>query len=105
MNGFKTLNQLAATQAAGDIVLIRADLNVPLNDAGKLRDATRLERLLPSLKKLSADGFRIGILSHFGRPKGQRNADMSLAPVAEALAGILGKPVAFVDDCIGDSCI
>ncbi len=103
MSGFKTLNQLAATQAAGDTILIRADLNVPLDDAGKLRDATRLERLLPSLEKLSADGFRIGILSHFGRPKGQRNADMSLAPVAEALADILSKPVAFADDCIGDS--
>lgn len=105
MSGFKTLEQLSAEHAAGDIVLIRADLNVPLDDDGKLRDATRLERLLPSLEKLSADGFRIGVLSHFGRPKGQRNADMSLAPVAEALAGLLGKAVSFADDCIGEAAL
>ncbi len=103
MGSFKTLDQLAATQAAGDIVLIRADLNVPLDDNGKLRDATRLERLLPSLEKLSANGFRIGILSHFGRPKGQKNLDMSLAPVADALSGVLGKPVSFANNCIGDT--
>ena len=103
MSDFKTLTDLAADKAAGEIVLIRADLNVPLDDGGLVRDATRLERLLPSLQYLAEHGFRVGILSHFGRPKGQRNADMSLQPVAEALAGLLGKPVAFATDCIGEA--
>ena len=102
MSDFKTLDQLAADTPRGSIVLIRADLNVPLDEGGAVRDATRLERLLPSLKKLSQHGFRIGILSHFGRPKGQRVAAMSLAPVADALAELLGQTVAFADDCIGE---
>lgn len=103
MSGFKTLDQLATTHAAGDIVLIRADLNVPLDDSGQVRDATRLERLLPSLERLSQAGFRVGVLSHFGRPKGQRVAEMSLAPVASALGKLLDKTVSFADDCIGAS--
>jgi phosphoglycerate kinase len=102
MSDFKTLDQLAADRPRGSIVLIRADLNVPLDEGGAVRDATRLERLLPSLEKLSQHGFRIGILSHFGRPKGQRVAAMSLAPVADALAELLGQTVAFADDCIGE---
>jgi phosphoglycerate kinase len=102
MSDFKTLDQLAADTPRGSIVLIRADLNVPLDEGGAVRDATRLERLLPSLKKLSQHGFRIGILSHFGRPKGQQVAAMSLAPVADALAELLGQTVAFADDCIGE---
>ena len=103
MSGFKTLEHLAADRAAGNIVLIRADLNVPLDEAGNLRDATRLERLLPSLRHMSESGFRVGILSHFGRPKGKRNAEMSLQKVADALAGLLGRDVAFADDCIGEA--
>lgn len=101
MSDFKTLDQLSSDTPRGGVVLIRADLNVPLDEHGVVRDATRLERLLPSLNKLSNDGFRIGVLSHFGRPKGQRVAEMSLAPVADALAALLGQPVAFADDCIG----
>lgn len=103
MTAFKTLVDLAAEAADGAVVLVRADLNVPLDEAGTVRDATRLERLLPTLEKLSGDGFRIGILSHFGRPKGQRVAEMSLAPVAQALAGLIGREVAFAEDCIGDA--
>lgn len=103
MSDFKTLDQLAASTARGAIVLIRADLNVPLDEAGQVRDATRLQRLVPSLKTLSESGFRIGILSHFGRPKGQRIDAMSLAPVAEALGGLLDSPVSFAADCIGES--
>jgi len=56
---------------------------------------------LPSLEALSQAGLRIGVLSHFGRPKGQKNPDMSLAPVAKALASLLGRAVSFADDCIG----
>ena len=102
MTGFKTLDDLAAKTPAGAIVLVRADLNVPLDETGAVRDATRLERLLPSLKQLSQAGYRIGILSHFGRPKGQVVADMSLAPVAKALGVLLGQEVAFAANCIGE---
>ena len=93
---------MATETAGGGIILIRADLNVPLDESGAVRDATRLERLLPSLKNLSQNGFRIGVLSHFGRPKGQRVAEMSLAPIASALGSLLGKDVSFAEDCIGD---
>ena len=103
MTAFKSLDTLAADLATGAVVLVRADLNVPLDDNGTVRDATRLERLLPTLTELSAAGYRIGILSHFGRPKGQRVVEMSLAPVASALADLLKAPVAFADDCIGAS--
>ena len=103
MSAFKTLNALATDMAAGAVILVRADLNVPLDDTGAVRDATRLERLVPTLTELSQAGFRVGILSHFGRPKGQRVAEMSLAPVATALGGLLGTDVAFADDCIGDT--
>jgi len=97
----KLISDHASQALSGDIVLIRADLNVPLNEHGEVRDATRLTRLLPSLEALSQAGLRIGVLSHFGRPKGQRNAEMSLAPVAKALASLIGQKVSFADDCIG----
>jgi phosphoglycerate kinase len=103
MSSFKTLDALATELASGSIILIRADLNVPLDESGAVRDATRLERLLPSLTKLSHHGFRIGVLSHFGRPKGQRIAEMSLAPIAEALGDLIGQAVHFAEDCIGDA--
>jgi phosphoglycerate kinase len=102
MSGFKTLDELAAKTPAGSIILVRADLNVPLDETGAVRDATRLERLLPSLQQLSQAGYRIGVLSHFGRPKGQVVAEMSLAPVARALGERMGQAVAFASDCIGE---
>lgn len=102
MSGFKTLDELAAKTPAGSIIVVRADLNVPLDDTGAVRDATRLERLLPSLQQLSQAGYRIGVLSHFGRPKGQVVPEMSLAPVAHALGERMGQAVAFASDCIGE---
>ena len=101
MSAFRTLADLQNTAAPGDIALLRADLNVPLESDGSVRDATRLERLLPSLDRLAQSGLKIGILSHFGRPKGQIVLEMSLAPVADALSGLLGRPVGFAADCIG----
>jgi len=103
MANHKTLDDLFSEGSlSGKRVLVRADLNVPFDDKGNVSDATRLERLLPTLRDLGAKGAKVGILSHFGRPKGERNAAMSLKPVAEALSLLLGKPVAFADDCIGD---
>lgn len=82
-------------------MLLRADLNVPLDADGKLRDATRLQRVLPTITALSDAGARLAILSHFGRPKGQINPSMSLRPVVNALSTLLDRPVSFAEDCIG----
>ena len=94
---FRTLDSL---NAAGLRVLVRADLNVPVRD-GKISDLTRIERLSPTIKELGAKGAKVIVCSHFDRPKGKRVPEMSLQPMAEALSHVLGKPVAFADDCIG----
>lgn len=94
---FKTLDGL---NAAGKRVLLRADLNVPVRD-GKITDLTRIERLCPTIKELSDKGAKVIVTSHFDRPKGKRVPEMSLSPIAGALASVLGRPVAFADDCIG----
>jgi len=77
-------------------VVVRADLNVPLEN-GVVRDATRIERLIPTLERLLGEGALIVVLSHFGRPAGKVVPQMSLAPVAPALAKALGHPVRFVE--------
>jgi phosphoglycerate kinase len=94
---FRTLDQLSA---AGKRVLLRADLNVPMQD-GRVSDLTRLERLTPTIRELAAAGAKVIVLSHFDRPKGKRVPEMSLRPVAAALGEVLGRPVGFADDCIG----
>ena len=97
MSRFKTLDDL---DLAGKRVLVRVDFNVPLQD-GKVTDATRIERAAVTLRELSDKGARVVLLSHFGRPKGAPNPEMSLAPVLPALEKALGRPVAFAKDCIG----
>jgi phosphoglycerate kinase len=93
------LKPIAAHDVRGKRVLVRADLNVPVQN-GKVSDATRLSRLVDGLRDLSARGAKVIVVSHFGRPKGPDSA-LSLKPIAEAFAGLLGKPVAFASDCIG----
>jgi len=95
---FRTLKD--AGDLKGKRVLLRVDLNVPVKD-GKVSDATRIERVAPTILALSDAGAKVAILAHFERPKGKRVPEMSLKPVAAAVAKILGRPVAFVDDCIG----
>ncbi len=97
MRQFKTIDDL---DLAGKTVLVRCDLNVPMKD-GAVSDATRLERSALTLNDLAAAGARVCVLSHSGRPKGQRVPEMSLKPVAEAFAEVLGRPVAFAADCVG----
>ena len=80
-------------------MLVRVDLNVPM-DQGRVSDATRLDRILPTLRELSSKGAKVILLAHFGRPKGV-DASQSLAPIAGVLAGHLGQPVGFAGDCIG----
>ncbi|WP_088348711.1 MULTISPECIES: phosphoglycerate kinase [Rhodomicrobium] len=86
---------------SGRRVIVRADLNVPLAGS-QVSDATRIERLVPTLENLSRRGARVIVFSHLGRPEGQRNAKYSLRPVAGKLSEIMGgKAVNFVEDSIG----
>ena len=94
---FKTIDDF---DVKGKRVLVRADLNVPMKD-GRVTDLTRLERTAPTILELAKKGARVVVLAHFGRPKGKPNPEMSLKPVAEALAKIVGRPVPFAEDCIG----
>lgn len=95
------LKTLDDVDVANKRVLVRVDFNVPMRD-GKITDTTRIDRAMETLEELSSKGAKVVILSHFGRPKGEVVADLSLKPIADALAHISGKSVAFADDCIGD---
>ncbi|MEO5374015.1 MAG: phosphoglycerate kinase [Alphaproteobacteria bacterium] len=97
MPAFKTIDQI---DVAGKRVVVRADLNVPVKD-GKVTDTTRIDRSAQTIKDLVAKGARVVVVTHFGRPDGQRNAKYSLKPIVEPLAKALGMPVAFGEDCIG----
>ncbi len=82
-------------------VLVRVDFNVPLNEKKEVADDTRIVESLPTIKKILNDGGKAILMSHLGRPKG-KDPNLSLAPVAKRLEKLLGKPVKFVDDCIGE---
>ncbi len=94
---FRTLDEAAVS---GKRVLLRVDLNVPM-EHGKVTDATRIDRVLPTIREISKKGGKVILLAHFGRPKGGPDEANSLRPVAAALAGRLGGPVAFAADCVG----
>ena len=95
---FRTLDD---ADLKGRRVLLRLDLNVPMED-GRVTDATRIERALATIREIADKGGRAILLSHFGRPKG-RDPKASLKPIAAALSGQLGRPVAFAEDCIGEA--
>jgi phosphoglycerate kinase len=98
MVAYKTLDQL---DVAGKRVLVRVDLNVPMQD-GQVSDATRIERLVPTIEALAKGGARVVLLSHFGRPKGKPTPDASLRQLVAPLSAALGgRKVAFAEDCIG----
>ena len=86
----------------GQRVLVRVDYNVPLDEHGAITDDKRIKATAPTLEYLWQNGGRVVLCSHLGRPKGKRDPKQSLRPVAQRLAEILSRPVAFVDDCIGD---
>ena len=94
---YRTLDGVAV---AGRHVLVRADLNVPVRN-GKITDLTRIERLSPTIRELSAAGARVLVCSHFDRPNGKRVPEMSLAPMAVALGEVLQRKVRFAEDCVG----
>ncbi|KAF0135829.1 MAG: phosphoglycerate kinase, partial [Xanthobacteraceae bacterium] len=97
MTAFRTLDD---ADVKGKRVLVRVDLNVPMED-GKVSDLTRLERIVPTLTDIADRGGKVIILAHFGRPKGV-DPSQSLKAVVPALADVLKRPVAFAADCIGE---
>jgi phosphoglycerate kinase len=97
-SSFRTLDD---ADVRGKRVLLRVDLNVPM-DNGKVGDATRIERVLPTIREIADKGGKVVLLAHFGRPKGGPDAANSLRPVASAVSELLGRPVGFAADCVGD---
>ncbi len=100
MTSFRTLDDIG--DVSGRRVLVRVDLNVPM-DGARVTDDTRLRAAAPTIAELSDKGAIVLVLAHFGRPKGERRPDMSLALVTHALRDVLGREVAFVDDCQGEA--
>jgi phosphoglycerate kinase len=96
----RTLDSLG--NLAGKTVLVRCDLNVPLKD-GEITDDGRVRASLPTLNTLLNAGARVVVVSHLGRPKGEPDSQYSLAPVAQRLSELLGKPVVFASDTVGPS--
>ncbi|MCY1127222.1 phosphoglycerate kinase [Frigidibacter sp. RF13] len=95
--GFKTIDDM---DVAGKVALVRVDINVPV-EAGVVTDATRIEKIVPTVKDLIAKGASVVLLAHFGRPKGKVVPEMSLRVTLPALEKALGLPVAFAEDCVG----
>ncbi len=98
----KSVASLSAADVSGKRVLVRADFNVPLDDAGAITDDTRIRAALPTIQDLTGKGAKVILASHFGRPKAQVVESMRLTPVATRLSELLGQPVIKCDDCIGD---
>jgi phosphoglycerate kinase len=94
---FRTLDDAAVK---GQRVLVRVDFNVPMQD-GEVADVSRIERNSPTITEIADRGGKVILLSHYGRPKG-RDAKESLKPVVAAVARIIGRPIAFADDCVGE---
>jgi phosphoglycerate kinase len=97
MTSFRTLDQ---APVKGQRVLVRVDLNVPTEN-GKVTDATRIESVAPTITEIADKGGKVILLAHFGRPNGRDPKD-SLKPIAAAAARIIGRPIAFAEDCIGE---
>lgn len=96
---FKTLDDMG--DITGKVVLIREDLNVPMQN-GAVSDDTRLRAAAPTILELADRGAKVCVLAHFGRPKGQKSPDQSLSLVSQALARVLGRQVQFIPDCAGE---
>jgi phosphoglycerate kinase len=97
MTSLRTLDQ---ADVRGKRVLVRVDFNVPVEN-GRVTDATRIERCAPTIREITGKGGKVILLSHFGRPKG-RDPKASLRPLVPAIADVLGRPVSFAPNCIGE---
>lgn len=91
------------TDLKGKRVLVREDLNVPLDENKNITDDTRIRASLPTINYLKEKGAKVIVVAHFGRPKGEFNEDMRLTPIVKRLSELLGAPVIKLDDCIGDA--
>jgi len=98
----KTVANLNESDLAGKRVLVRADLNVPLDENGTITDDTRIRAALPTIQDLIKKNAKVVLCSHLGRPKGQVKDSLRLTPVANRLSELLGQTVIKCDDCIGD---
>ncbi|MBP84388.1 MAG: phosphoglycerate kinase [Verrucomicrobiales bacterium] len=87
---------------AGKRALMRVDFNVPLDDDGNITDDTRIKAAIPSIEHLTTAGGRVILMSHLGRPKGEKNPAFSLKPAADRLGELISANVKFVADCVGD---
>ena len=101
MRPMLTLEDLGLDRLRGVAVLVRVDFNVPMKE-GRVTDDTRIAEALPTLRELQATGAKLLLCSHCGRPKGERNPKYSLRPAAARLGELIGRPVAFAEDCIGE---
>lgn len=99
MSNFRTLDD--ARDLAGKTALVRVDFNVPM-EGGRVTDDTRLRVALPTIERLRDAGAKVALLAHFDRPKGERVPSMSLKPVVDDLERLLGAPVRFAEDCVGE---
>ena len=97
----KSIASLSAADLTGKRVLVRADFNVPVDDAGNITDDTRIRAALPTINDLTGKGAKVILCSHFGRPKGV-DEKLRLTPVAKRLSELLGQEVVKCNDCIGD---
>lgn len=96
------MHTLSSFDFTGKKALVRVDLNVPQDATGQITDDTRARAILPTVHKILGDGGSAILMSHLGRPKGKVDPAMSLKPVAEHLGVLLGRPVVFATDCVGD---
>ncbi|CAM8632087.1 phosphoglycerate kinase [Sphingobium sp.] len=99
---FKTLDDMG--DITGKAVLVREDLNVPMQD-GSVSDDTRLRAAMPTVLELADRGAKVLILAHFGRPKGQKNPEFSLSKITRPLSQVLGREVQFIPDCQGEAAV
>ena len=97
-----TLKTIEKIDVSGKVILLRCDLNIPIDEDGEILDISRIERIIPTVSYLSSKGAKIGLLSHFGRPNGKYDENLSLAFISECLAETLkAQEIVVIPDCIG----
>lgn len=100
MTEYKTINDLGDLH--GKVVMLRADLNVPMDENFHVTNTARIDRTVPTIRELMEKGAKVVVISHFGRPEGKGDIKNSLSHIVGDLEKALGKKVVFVDDCIGE---
>jgi len=97
---YKTIEDLGDLN--GKVVMLRADLNVPMDENFNVTNTARIDRTVPTIKELMSRGAKVVVISHFGRPEGKGDMKNSLSHITADLEKALGNHVTFVDDCIGE---